>query len=221
MYRALPEFNRACVKAARDRAYQQHLSALTNMRPSVDTTRPHCPLVIGRNFKRYVNDQERNALIMRDNKRLLGKMEDIQRQEHYPIARPRRPFTLLGQAQRDEMARITHENKKLLTAVQDRPPVLNRNEWLAHHIDHEYQIQKMSEHTTTRPMGEVIKDERAKIAAPRSARSQSVAGQGQKWQFETTEKKPQPTDASEGEPEIGDVIEEAVTVGGPDDDYAK
>jgi hypothetical protein len=224
-YRTLPEFNRSCIKAARDRAYQQHVSALKDMRPSVDTTRPQCPQVIGRNYKRYVNDQERNELIVRDNKRLLGKMGDIQRQEHYPIAVPKRPFTLLGQAQKDEMARITHENRKMLVALQERRPTLNRNDWMVLRLDHEYQIQKMSEYTRTRPMGDIIRAERARLGldaapTPSRPRAQSVAQgtkpatkpetPGQKWQFATAGGGVPRGKGKPGDPKLRDVIKDTV-----------
>jgi hypothetical protein len=113
---------------------------------------------IGRNYKRFENEQVRDTTITRDNHRLLGKMNEIQRQEHYPRAIPRRPYTLMGQAQKEEMWRITHENRKLLTAVQERRPVLNRNDWQHHKLDHTYQITKTSEYTKTVPMGEIIGD---------------------------------------------------------------
>jgi hypothetical protein len=129
------------------------------MKTCVDTTQPVIPQTIGRNYKRYENEQQRNETIIRDNRRLLGKMGDIQRQEHYPRAIPQRPYTLMGQAQKDEMRRITHENRKILTAVQERRPILNRNDWLHHRLDHEYQITKMAEYKTTVPMGEIIRQE--------------------------------------------------------------
>lgn len=159
-YKALPEFNRVCIKASRDRAYQQHMDALKRMRPSVDTRQPDIPQTIGRNYKRYENEQQRNMVITRDNKRLVNKMDTIMKEEHYPRAVPQRPFTLQGQAQKDEMWRITHENHKLLTAVQEKKPTLNRNDWLLHKIDHEYQVNKMSELKPTLPMSEVLRREK-------------------------------------------------------------
>jgi hypothetical protein len=163
-YKHLPEFNRICIKASRDRAYQQHMDCLKRMHPCVDTTEPPIPQTVGRNYKRYENEQVRNEVITRDNRRLLGKMNDIQRQEHYPRAVPQRPYTLMGQAQKDEMWRITHENHKLLTAVQERRPILNRNDWLHHKLDHTYQITKMSEYLTTVPMGEIIREEQVRTS---------------------------------------------------------
>jgi hypothetical protein len=140
------------------------MDALKRMRTCVDTTQPNIPQTIGRNYKRFENEQQRNETIMRDNGRLLGKMTDIQRMEHYPRAVPQRPYTLMGSAQKDEMSRITHENHKLLTAVQERRPILNRNDWLAHRLDHQYQITKMSEYKRTVPMGEIIRQEQIRTS---------------------------------------------------------
>lgn len=70
----------------------------------------------------------------------------------------------MGQAQKDEMWRITHENRKLLTAVQERKPTLNRNDWLMHRLDHQYQITKMSEFKRTVPMGEIIRQEQVRTS---------------------------------------------------------
>jgi hypothetical protein len=46
-----------------------------------------------------------------------------------------------------------------LTAVQERRPILNRNDWLHHRLDHTYQVTKNSEYLTTLPMGEIIREE--------------------------------------------------------------
>jgi hypothetical protein len=70
----------------------------------------------------------------------------------------------MGSAQKDERARITHENHKLLVAVQERRPCLNRNDWLHHRLDHQYQITKMSEYKRTVPMGEIIRQEQIRTS---------------------------------------------------------
>jgi hypothetical protein len=175
-YKALPEHNRICVRAARDRAYRAHMDALKRMRTCVNTTQPDIPNTVGRNYKRFENEQQRNVTIVRDNQRLLGKMSGIQRREHYPRVVPERPFTLMGSAQKDEMARITHENHKLLVAVQERRPCLNRNEWLHHRLDHQYQITKMSEYKRTVPMGEIIRQEQRRIGGDAALPEQIPGG---------------------------------------------
>jgi hypothetical protein len=100
-----------------------------------------------------------------------------------------RPFTLLGQAQKDYMTRITYENRKLLNAVQERGPTLNRNDWLKHRLDHEYQLAKMSEYKKTIPMTEILRHEMGwetppPPPPPKPKRPKS-AEQEPKWTFET------------------------------------
>ena len=163
-YRALPEVNHFCCKAARDRVYNQHIEALRRMRPSVDTRKPETPQIVGRNYKRYENERQRHVEITRDNKRLLEKLNEVQRQENYPAAVQQRPYTLMGQTQREEMMAIARNNRRLLTAVQKRRPVLNRNDWMMHKVDHEYQVAKHSEYRRTLPMGEIIRQERARTS---------------------------------------------------------
>jgi hypothetical protein len=210
-YKYLPEFNRVCIKASRDRAYQQHMDSLKRMRTCVDTTEPPIPQTVGRNYKRYENESQRNETITRDNRRLLGKMNDIQRQEHYPRAVPQRPYTLMGQAQKDEMWRITHENHKLLTAVQERRPVLNRNDWLHHRLDHQYQITKMSEYKTTVPMGEIIRQETVRTSQS-SRRSSKMDHDDQQFTEEETVYE-SPPEESTADGAIPDVIGDAAAGG--------
>ncbi|OHT16144.1 Splicing factor [Tritrichomonas foetus] len=161
-YRYMPEVNRPCCRATRSREYQAHIDALTRIKTHkgvIDTTHPDTPQTIGRNYKRYEHEKQRNVQIRKDNMRLVGNMDRIAREEHYPRAVPQRPFTLQGQRQKDEMWRITHENHKLLNAVQERKPILNRNDWLMHKMDHTYQVNKNSEYRQTVPMSEIMRQE--------------------------------------------------------------
>lgn len=161
-YKYLPEVNRPCCRATRSREYQAHIDALHRIqthRGAIDTSHPNTPQTIGRNYKRYEHEKQRNLQIRKDNMRLIGKMDKISREEHYPRAPPQRPYTLQGSRQKEEMKRITHENHKLLNAVQDRKPTLNRNDWLMHKLDHQYQLNKMSEYKQTVPMSEIMRQE--------------------------------------------------------------
>lgn len=161
-YKYLPEVNRPCCRATRSREYQAHIDALHRIQThkgAIDTSHPNTPQTIGRNYKRYEHEKQRNLQIRKDNMRLIGKMDKISREEHYPRAPPQRPYTLQGSRQKDEMRKITHENHKLLNAVQDRKPILNRNDWLMHRLDHQYQLNKMSEYKQTVPMSEIMKQE--------------------------------------------------------------
>ena len=161
-YRYMPEVNRPCCRATRNREYQAHIDALNRIksrRSTIDTSHPNVPQTIGRNYKRYEQEKQRNLQIRKDNMRLIGNMDRISREEHYPRAVPQRPYTLQGAKQKEEMLRITKENHKLLAAVQERKPILNRNDWLYHKIDHNYQVAKNSEYRQTLPYSEVMRQE--------------------------------------------------------------
>lgn len=161
-YKYLPEVNKPCCRATRSREYQAHIDALHRIKTHkglIDNSHPNTPQTIGRNYKRYEHEQQRNLQIRKDNMRLIGKMDKISREEHYPRAPLQRPYTLQGSRQKEEMVRITRENHKLLNAVQERKPILNRNDWRMHKLDHQYQLHKMSEYKPTVPMSEIIRQE--------------------------------------------------------------
>jgi hypothetical protein len=126
---------------------------------------------MGRDYKRYEHEKVRNGEIIKSNKRLIQKMEEISRQEHYPKVPPARPFTLQGKWQKEQMARITYENHKLLEAVEERPPTMKYGDMLRHNRDHRYQVTKMSEYQKTVPMSEIIRDE---LRANRQSRPQTT-----------------------------------------------
>lgn len=167
MYRAQPEFNRICVKRSRDRAYKKHIEALKRVKPSIDTRQPICPPSVGKNFKRYEIEKQRNVRIRNQNIQLVQRLDRIVREEHYHSQAPQRPFTLQGQFQRLEMQRISKENAKLVLAVQNSRPILNRLEWMAHKVDHEYQHHKNAQYRPTLPMSEIIRMEQEVLSARR------------------------------------------------------
>lgn len=159
MYKSLPEFNKICVKANRDRAYSRHLEALRKIRPSIDVEAPLIPNRIGRDKKKYELEKQRAESISKQNNLMYSNISETLKEEHYPKNQPKRPFTLQGSYQKEQMTKITSENHKILKAVQTKKPNLNRNDWLLHRLDHQYQVQKMSEHQRTVPMSEILKKE--------------------------------------------------------------
>lgn len=156
MYRAPPEVSRICIRKARDRAYQKHLDALKNVKSTLDTKQPRMPNSIGKNFKRYEIEKQRNLAIQNQNVRLVHRLDKILREEHFASQPPGRPHTLQGRYQKEQMLRITEENAKIVKAIQQSRPLLNRNDWYMHRIDHEYQHHKNAEYKQTLPMSEII-----------------------------------------------------------------
>ena len=173
MYRALPEVNRICCRAQRDRAYKQHLNALKNVRPSIDTRAPITPRTIGKNLKRYEIEKQRNLAIQNQNVRLVHRLDRILREEHYASQPPQRPFTLQGRWQKEKYKRITEENEKIIKAVQNSRPILNRNDWYNHQLDHEYQLHKNAEYKQTLPMSDIIKLKEEELQSARREKRQN------------------------------------------------
>ena len=156
MHRAIPEFNRICVKASRERAFAQHIEALKSIQHS---KKPK----VGLNPETYVVTKDKASTKKREGfveekKAVNGVRSSIPKKEPKSILASR-PYTLRGQAQRDELARINYENAKILHAVQTSKPTLSRNEWLEHRLEHKYQVTKISEFTKTVPKTDIIKDE--------------------------------------------------------------
>ncbi|KAH0794316.1 Splicing factor [Histomonas meleagridis] len=131
-YKAFPEFNRICMKASRDRAYQRHIDALRKIRSSIDTNKPSSPQAY-RRYKSHENEKRRNSDVTRS--------RDIERDEHH--------------SPKNDSIRIARENHRLLAAVQDKKPLLDRNDWYLHQLDHMYQTTKMSEFKKTVPISEI------------------------------------------------------------------
>lgn len=52
--------------------------------------------------------------------------------------------TLRGKARREELARINYENQKMKHAIVYRPSSINRADFKAHELDHEYQVQRLT-----------------------------------------------------------------------------
>ncbi|OHT06711.1 hypothetical protein TRFO_25172 [Tritrichomonas foetus] len=55
-----------------------------------------------------------------------------------------RPYSLRGKAQKEEQERITYENKKIMKAICNLDPTINRAEFYEHEIDHKHQVSRMS-----------------------------------------------------------------------------
>jgi hypothetical protein len=167
MHRAIPEVNRICSKARHDRAYKRHINALRNIKPSIDMKMPKVPNTIGKNMKRYELEKKRNLEIQNQNIRLVNRLDRILRQENYTAPPPQKPYTLQGRFQKERMLRISEENKKIVRAVQNSRPILNRNEWLNHKIEHQYQVHKNAMYKQTLPMAEIIRLEEEEIKSAR------------------------------------------------------
>ena len=140
----MPVSNRVCMKASRDRAYQKHLEALRKTKSTINTSAPQVPKTIGRNMKRYENEKQRNEEIAKSNQRLYKDLEKIQNRNVMAQDSPQIHFTMRGSYQADQIDRIDRENRKLVNALLNQKPNINRVDFYAHRCDHIYQVNKMS-----------------------------------------------------------------------------
>ena len=167
MYRSEPEVSKICQKAMRERAYKQHLKALKKVHHIIDTSKPIKPRTIGKNFYQYELDNQKNLEISKQNKKLVENLQKIYKKSHFKLPPPQRPYTLQGRIQREEMLKITEDNEKIIKAVQNKKPLLNRNDWLQHEIEHEYQLHKISEFKPKIPISDIIKQKNEIFSARR------------------------------------------------------
>ena len=171
-YRYMPEANRTCCKLDRDRAYKQHLDALKRTRASLDMSTPDIPPAMGQNRKRYVIQKARMEEIQKHNFELYGNLGKIQnRSPVYRNSDGQAMYTLQGKWQKEQAAKINNENQRVVRAIQERKPTLNRHDLFAHQCDHEYQYQRKSLYKPTLSMGQVIQ---RKLGIPEETKSSSA-----------------------------------------------
>ena len=152
MYRNIPEFNKTCIRASRERAYQKHMDALRNIKSTI----PNSGFVSSKPKKTRVSRAERSI-------NYTDSPENEQSTSHA------RPYTLHGKLQKDEVRRINYENFKVLRTVQGNQPGYNRNTWMLQKIDSDYQVAKNSEFLRTIPMNEMLEQELSNTYKPRRA----------------------------------------------------
>ena len=83
-YKYLPEVNRPCCRATRSREYQAHIDALHRIqthRGAIDTSHPNTPQTIGRNYKRYEHEKQRNLQMNKNRKTVIKKPLPVQDEE--------------------------------------------------------------------------------------------------------------------------------------------
>ena len=151
MYRNIPEFNKTCIRASRERAYQKHMDALKRIQSNIPN---HGPIPSkpqkSANGKRKMKDSQIDAPYYESTmmtSRTEGSSSHI------------RPYTLHGKVQKEEVKRIRYENSRILRAVQSTQAEFSRNTWMLQKIDSDYQVAKNSEFLRTVPMNEMIQKE--------------------------------------------------------------
>jgi len=116
----------------RQRNFDLHQERIRKMRPQVDT---RVPQVWGldhlrNNLKREQMLEDRYYEIDRENRILLNKMSDIMKHATYSGDRSRSgPPSLNRDRRKQDLMRITQENRQILGRIQKAQPVYNHVEW--------------------------------------------------------------------------------------------
>lgn len=168
----MPEANRFCVQAGRDRAYKQHLDALKRTKASVDTSTPDIPKTIGRDLKRFEIEKQKMIQIENENNTLARDLQKINDRKT-ELTDPQCHFTLHGKVQKEQAYRIELDNKKMVNALHESKPTMSRNDWFYHECDHEYQTTRKSHYKKTVPFCQVLRKKLPPME-PQSARVKST-----------------------------------------------
>lgn len=146
MYMSIPEFNRSCIKAERDRAYRVHLETLQSMRPSEKTTYSHS-LIFSKQQKKSPSTKSR----------------DISKSNYSPRASsrssqssPQKSYNLQRKIRREDQRRIQYENEKLVKTISSLPNQYDKKNWFSNKVDSDYQVAKNSVYLETVPMSVII-----------------------------------------------------------------
>mmetsp|Transcript_50243 Transcript_50243/g.145995 ORF Transcript_50243/g.145995 Transcript_50243/m.145995 type:complete len:291 (-) Transcript_50243:12-884(-) len=130
MYRAIPVASKTCAERAQARHHEIHKQRVKAVKPVVDTSEPHVVHMdhIRMNLKREQIMEDRYAEIDRDNRLLLHRMSEMMKQNtHTPKPRPG-PKSMTRDARKQELQRITRDNKFILERIQQVQPMYSRVE---------------------------------------------------------------------------------------------
>lgn len=126
--------NEACAARVRQREQEMMKTRIRNMKPQIDTRPPETMALdhVRNNLKREQLLEERYHAIDRDNRILLQKMSDIMKTPSVKSGAARShsgPVSLVRDARKAELSRITQENHAILRRIQQAQPVYNHTEW--------------------------------------------------------------------------------------------
>jgi len=126
--------SKACAARVRQREQELMKTRIRNMKPQIDTRPPETMALdhVRNNLKREQLLEERYHAIDRDNRILLQKMSDIMKTPSVKSGATRShsgPVSLVRDARKAELSRITQENHAILKRIQQAQPVYSHVEW--------------------------------------------------------------------------------------------
>ena len=195
--RCIRSINPILTRINRAKAKRQHRNNIRNMKSSVDTACPKS-LTKGRrrNRKKEQLQEDRFALIERENRILLEKMSQIMLRSSLDMAGDRSHVHSLNLPQRKrDIKRINSDNRILLERIEKTQPYYNRKKWMRDRRKHLHTLKTMGEFPfslglSNKARAKVVADEirkrsnsvryqlRPKTSAGLRAQSRSHAGPG-------------------------------------------
>eukprot|EP00116_Pleurobrachia_bachei_P005196 sb/3465458/ len=131
-----PATNKLLKKRWDGAAHDMHRKKVANAKPVVDTGSPHTYAHLQSKLKKLQLDEERHAVIDRDNRHLLERMSEIMRTrgrvDNWNGYEPKS----LNKAKRTrELIRVTLENQKILARIQAKQPQYSVKKWEDEWVD--------------------------------------------------------------------------------------
>jgi len=126
----------SCKSAAQKewrKAHEAHRQRITQVQPASDMTAPSTMGMVHfrTNLKRERLLEDRYMEIDRENQHLLKKMSEAMKKPNPYILKPDtdKPASLNRNARKADLTRITHENQRMLKAIQSTKPVYDAKKW--------------------------------------------------------------------------------------------
>eukprot|EP01062_Namystynia_karyoxenos_P001415 TRINITY_DN1048_c0_g1_i1.p2 TRINITY_DN1048_c0_g1~~TRINITY_DN1048_c0_g1_i1.p2 ORF type:complete len:206 (+),score=76.46 TRINITY_DN1048_c0_g1_i1:87-704(+) len=129
MFREQPQASKVCSKRFQERCYAIHRQKLSTSRSAVDNRTPQMYPHLYQKLKKAQMEEERCSVIERDNRTLVKRMTEIMQRPGIDTHNRVTHCSLNREARRRELLRITQENQKLLSRIQQRQPTYNHLQW--------------------------------------------------------------------------------------------
>ncbi|XP_072030132.1 uncharacterized protein [Amphiura filiformis] len=150
---SFPAANNFLQKKWNDRAYKLHREKVKSTKTKLDTTKPkECPH-LHLNLKKIQMEEEKQALIDRDNRILLSKLTNVLRSDgsldNWNYEFDTRPRTLHAPHMQREQERIAKENERIMKRLNNASGTYNFQKLEDDYLMHEYYKSMKSQETKT------------------------------------------------------------------------
>jgi hypothetical protein len=129
--------SQSCARRIWEKDHDAHRDRIKKVKPATDMTVPTTASLdhIRNNLKKEQLLEGRYMEIDRENRILLRKMSEIMKKPNpYTTASAHNaPTSINKDGRKQELLRITKDNRRLLKSIQDVQPVYNHKKWEEHH----------------------------------------------------------------------------------------